>query len=71
MPKINVSVFIEKEDKNNNIELEKDSLVSHLLKKLEINPVTVLVTREDELILEDERLNDKDEIKLLSVISGG
>ena len=71
MKTIKVNVFIDKENKNTRLELEQDSSVSELLNKLKINPVTVIVSRNNELILEDEKLNDKDEIKILSVISGG
>ena len=63
-----VNVFIEKENKDTKVEAET---VKELLEKLNINPETVLVTRDNELILLDEKLNKKDEIKLLSVISGG
>ena len=45
--------------------------VAELLKKLKINKEEVLVIKGDEVVTEDEELNDKDEIKLLSVISGG
>ena len=71
MQKINVKVFIDKENKNIKLELENSSTVSELLKKLNINPVTVIVARNNELILEDEKLNDYDKIKIPSVISGG
>ena len=71
MNKINVNVFIDRENKNTTMELDKSSIVTDLLKKLSINPVTVIVSRDNELILEDENLNDNDEIKILSVISGG
>jgi thiamine biosynthesis protein ThiS len=71
MDTINVSIFIDKENKSDNIELSGNLSVKDLLDKLEINPVTVIVSRNNELILEDEKLNDKDEIKILSVISGG
>ncbi|MBS3134088.1 MoaD/ThiS family protein [Candidatus Woesearchaeota archaeon] len=63
-----VNVFIEKENKNVKAEART---VKELLEKLNINPETVLVTRDNELILLNEKLNNKDEIKLLSVISGG
>ncbi len=63
-----INVFIEKENKNTKVEAET---VKELLGKLKINPETVLITRNDELILLDEKLNNKDEVKLLSVISGG
>ena len=71
MAKINVSAFIDRENRNTNIELDKNSIVADLLKKLNINPVTVIVSRNNELILEDEKLKDRDKIQILSVISGG
>ena len=71
MEKINVKVFIDRENKNTTLELENKALVLDLLEKLKINPVTVIISRNNELILEDEKLNDNDEIKILSVISGG
>ncbi len=71
MPKINVVAFIDRENRNAKLELDEVSEVSDLLKKLGINPVTVIVARNGELILEGEKLNDCDNIKILSVISGG
>ena len=71
MNKINISVFIDRENKNTKLELENDSVVADLLKKLKLNPVTVIVTRNNELILEEEKLKNNDEINILSVISGG
>ena len=68
---INVSVFIDRENRNAILKLGQSSIVSDLLKELKINPVTVIVSRNNELILEDEKLNNNDEIKILSVISGG
>ena len=41
------------------------------LQKCDILPESVIATREGELILEDEILNDDDVIKLVTVISGG
>ena len=66
-----ISVFIDKENKNDKIELQENSSVKDLLNKLNINPVTVIVSRNNELVLEEEKLKEKDEIKILSVISGG
>ena len=47
------------------------STVEELLHHLKINPETVLVVRNSEVIIENEALNDKDDIEILSVISGG
>ncbi len=63
-----MQVFIEKQNKT--IEINAKS-VSELLKKLNINKNSVIVVRNNDVILEDEALNDEDNIKLLSVISGG
>ncbi len=71
MGRIKVTVFIDRENKNATLELNTNSIVLDLLKKLNINPVAVIVSRDNELILEDKKLNNNDEIKILSVISGG
>ena len=71
MGKIKVNVFVDRGNQTKTIDLESNSKVKDLLSKLKINPVTVIVSRSNELILEDERLDDNDEIKILSVISGG
>ena len=66
-----MSVSIDRENKKMSLKLNKNSIVLDLLKVLNINPVTVIVSRNNELILEDEKLNNSDEIRILSVISGG
>ena len=71
MDKIKINIFIDRENKNTSLELDNNSSVADLLKKLNINPVTVIVSRKNELVLEDEKLSNNDEIKVLSVISGG
>lgn len=71
MNKINVDVFIDRDDSRKTVELNDGAVVSDLLKKLSINPVTVIISRNNELILEEEKLKNYDEIKILSVISGG
>ncbi|MBU4502581.1 MAG: MoaD/ThiS family protein [Nanoarchaeota archaeon] len=63
-----MKVFIEKENKTREI---KAKTVNDLLEKLKINPITVLTVVNDELVTEDKKLNDKDEVKVLAVISGG
>ena len=66
MPKLRV--FIERENKTINLEA---SNAKDVLNKLNINPETVLLARNNELILLETKLNNNDELKLLSVISGG
>ncbi len=71
MGRIKVNVFVDRNNLNKILELDNNSIVSDLLKSLNINPVTVIVSRNNELILEEEKLNNNDKIKILSVISGG
>ncbi len=63
-----VKVFIERFDRNEEVEA---SNVKEVFAKLNINPETVLVVRDNELLLHESKLNRNDSLKLLSVISGG
>lgn len=63
-----MKVYVEKENKH----LDAGACSGRqLLELLKINPSTVILVRNDEVVLEDEQLEDTDEIKILSVISGG
>jgi len=69
-----MKVYIEKENKH--ILLDKKVLNKRLdgtalLNELNINPSTVILVKNDEIVLEDEILESDDEVKILSVISGG
>ena len=66
-----VSVFYDRENKEKAIEIGENSSVKDLLANMKINPVTVIVSRDNNIITEDEKVNDKDKIRLFSVISGG
>lgn len=63
-----MKVFIEKTNKTITTSAKT---VKELLTKLKINPTTVLVTKNNELVLDEEKLSNKDNIKILSVVSGG
>lgn len=45
--------------------------IAGLLKELKINPETVVTAKNNELVTLDAKLKDGDEVKILSVISGG
>ena len=66
-----IKIYIDKDKKNLELELESNASVKDLLENIKINPVTVIVSRNNDIILEDVKLKDKDDIKILSVISGG
>ena len=42
-----------------------------LLDELDINPEIVLVSKNGELVTEEDELQNSDKVKILSVISGG
>ena len=64
-----MKVFIEKDNKE--IQIDRSCTGKELLQELGINPTTVLLIRNNEAVLSDEPLSETDEIKILSVISGG
>ena len=66
-----INVFFDRENEEKTIELDVNSSVKDLLSKMDINPVTVIVSKDNNIIMENEKINDKDKIKLISVISGG
>jgi len=63
-----VKVFIEKESRSIKMKA-KD--IDEIIKRLGINREEVMIVRNNELTPRNERLKDTDEIKFLSVISGG
>jgi len=64
-----MNIYIEKEQKR--LALEKACTAQELLARLNINPDTVLVVKNDEVVLPEENLSEADDIKILSVVSGG
>jgi sulfur carrier protein ThiS len=65
-----MKIFIEKSNKNLHKKNFKGT-AKQLLTQLKINSESVLIVKNNVLITEDEMLDEKDDIKILSVISGG
>jgi sulfur carrier protein ThiS len=65
-----MNVYIEKDNKNLKLELDNVSGLK-LLERLKINSSSIILVRNNEVVLEDEILSDKDDVKILSVVSGG
>jgi len=63
-----MEAYIERDNKTVTI---TGSNVRDVLEKLGINPVTVIVTRNNELVTEETTLKKGDSIKIISVVSGG
>jgi len=65
-----MNVYIEKDNKNLKLELDNVSGLK-LLERLKINSSSIILVRNNEVVLENEILSDKDDVKILSVVSGG
>ena len=63
-----IKVYNERTNENHKVEA---TTIKELAKKLEINLNEFLITINNEIAIEDSELKDKDEVKFLSVISGG
>jgi sulfur carrier protein len=57
--------------RNKEYEVKPGMTLLSALQKIDVVPESVIVTRDGEMILEDEILKDGDEVKLIAVISGG
>jgi sulfur carrier protein ThiS len=64
-----MKIFIERNNKWLNLKFNGN--VKALLQQLKINPESVLVIRNNKLLTEADKLRNNDEVKILSVISGG
>jgi thiamine biosynthesis protein ThiS len=57
--------------RDNQYEVKPGMTLLSSLEKIGVLPESVIAVRNGEMILEDEILKDGDEVKLVSVISGG
>ncbi len=64
-----MEIYIERTKEK--IKKDFDGTVNELLTELSILPEEVLVIKNGSLVTEDTELTNEDEIKILSVISGG
>lgn len=65
----NMEIHIESTEEKKNIKFKGSA--ADLLKKLEINPETVVVIKNNTMITNEEILDNQDEVHILSIISGG
>lgn len=66
-----VKVFIQRLRETRVLDLDENSRVEDLLKNLRISPSEVVPIKNGVIVAEKEAVRDGDEIKLLSVVSGG
>jgi len=66
-----MEVFLEKENKNFTIKIKEKRTLKSILKELNISIDSIILIKNNEITLEDEFVEDCDNIKILSVVSGG
>jgi len=64
-----VRVFLERENRTESIGFEGSA--KELCDKMGVNVQTVVIVKNNGIITESDDIKDNDEVKLLSVISGG
>ena len=60
--------FLKKEQE---IEAKENATVSDILKEIKLNPQTVIVSRQGEIIPDTEKVKDGDKLEAIRVVSGG
>jgi len=53
------------------MKIEKDTTAARLLEELGINRETVVVSKNGEIIVEEDTLKKDDEIEIIRIVSGG
>lgn len=65
-----MKIYLEKDNKS--VDVNKKKITGKdLLEFLKVNPSSVILVKNDEVVLDDEIFTEKDDIKILSVVSGG
>lgn len=59
------------EDGEENLEMEEGAIVEDVFGRIQVNPETVIVELDGQVVSLDEELDDGDGIRLLNVVSGG
>lgn len=66
-----MAVTVKVEFRGQVFEFDKRMRVKELLEKLNLSPESTIVVRGEEILTEDEWVEEEDEVKVISAISGG
>ena len=64
-----MQVYIERSDEHHDIDFSGTG--EELCERMQVNPQTVLILKDGELVTEDVDVSDAEEVKLITVVSGG
>ena len=62
-----IKIFLEKENASKSLEVPEGHTIESVLRKLGINPQTVIVMKNGEVVPEQDTLQDKDGLKIIRV----
>lgn len=65
-----ITVHLERDNKTLSLSFSGKT-IADLCLHLKLNPETILIARNSEILTKDDKLNPNDKIEILSVISGG
>ena len=60
-----VKVFLEKENLRKEVDVSRGQTIESVLKKLRINPQTVIVMKNGDAVSEQDSLREKDSLKII------
>ncbi len=68
-----MEIFIEKENRKVSYDIKEgeNKIIKDILSDLNISLESVLIVKNKQIVLEDEKVNNNDRLKILSVVSGG
>lgn len=66
-----MKVFVERQNRWINVNVQRGTIIHELLAKLNINPVAVVITANREVVTEEYKIKGDEEIAVHSVVSGG
>jgi sulfur carrier protein ThiS len=66
-----MKITAELQGRKHRLELRAKAKAIDAVKKLGVNPETVLVKRKKEIITDDETLENNDELEIIKIVSGG
>jgi len=64
-------IFVHFQGEKRKVEIPEKSRVIDVIRKVKINPETVIVRREDDILLEEDIVKGNDNLEFIRIISGG
>ena len=64
-------IFVHFQGEKRKVEIPEKSRVIDVIRKVKINPETVIVRRKDDILLEEDIVKGNDNLEFIRIISGG